>query len=226
MKREDEKFTHQFLQPADSSNEVNSALNNTTSQAGGEGEVDSLCAARQTNRNTTMKKAIKTPVILGLLLTLAGGIEVRAEDKPAAPAVTKPAPSKKPVQTQLNGKVVAVDKYSRSITLQVENLTYVLQVTDSTRVSKSGKEQNLTDVVVGQELSANVLLTERPDGRIEVALLSVDLPEVAEAQGPKHGRGRGHGKGHDKHGPFHHGPHPPNHDNPRNPSPHGGPGPG
>ncbi len=178
-------------------------------------------------RNTTMKKAIKTPVVLGLLLTLAGGIQARAEDtKPAAPAITKPTPAKKPVQTQLNGKVVAVDKYSRSITLQVDNLTYVLQVTDSTRVSKAGKEQNLTDVVVGQELSANVLLTERPDGRIEVALLSVDLPDVAEAQGPKHGRGRGHGRGHGNHGPFHHGPHPPNHDNPNNPSPHGGPGPG
>lgn len=163
-----------------------------------------------------MKKAIKTPVVLGLLLTLAGGVvESRAEDsKPSTPAVTTPATPKKPVQQQLNGKVVSVDKYGKTITLQVDNLTYVLQVTDSTRVSKAGKDQTLTDVVVGQDLSVNVLLRELPDGRIEVAVLSVELSETAEAQGHQ-GRGRGRGRGHGHgHGPFHHGPHPPNHDGP------------
>lgn len=166
-----------------------------------------------------MKKAIKTPVVLGLLLTLAGGVAAsRAEDtKPSTPAVTTPATPatpKKPVQQQLNGKVVSVDKYGKTITLQVDNLTYVLQVTDSTRVSKAGKDQTLTDVVVGQELSVNVLLRELPDGRIEVAVLSVDMTDTAEAQGRKgNGHGRGRGNGHD-HGPFHHGPHPPNHDGP------------
>ena len=167
-----------------------------------------------------MKKAIKTPVVLGLLLTLAGGVTAsRAEDsKPStpAPAVVTPAAPKKPVQQQLNGKVVSVDKYGKTITLQVDNLTYVLQVTDSTRVSKAGKDQTLTDVVVGQELSVNVLLRELPDGRIEVAVLSVDLTDTAEAQGRDgNGRGRGRGQGRGEgHGPFHHGPHPPNHDGP------------
>ncbi len=174
------------------------------------------------NCNTIMK-AIKTPVVLGLLLTLAGGFESRAEDsKPSAPATTPPAATtpaapKKPVQQQLSGKVVAVDKYGKTITLQVDNLTYVLQVTDSTRVSKSGKEQSLTDVVVGQDLSVNVLLRELPDGRVEVAVLSVELTDAAEAQGRNgrggHGRGGRGNNGH-HHGPFHHGPHPPNHDGP------------
>lgn len=170
------------------------------------------------NRNTTMK-VIKTPVVLGLLLTLAGGATqaVRAEDKPAAPAATTPATPKKPVQQQLTGKVVAVDKYGKTITLQVDNLTYVLQVTDSTRVSLGSKEQSIADVTVGEELSVNVLLRELPDGRVEVAVLRVDRQESAEAQG-RHGHGRG-GRGHGKpwnnpHHPFHHGPHPPNVDGP------------
>jgi hypothetical protein len=168
------------------------------------------------NRNTTMK-VIKIPAVLGLLLTLAGGVTqaVRAEDKPAAPAATTPAPAtpKKPVQQQLSGKVVAVDKYGKTITLQVDNLTYVLQVTDSTRVSKTGKEQSIADVVVGQELSVNVLLRELPDGRVEVAVLSVELHSSAEAQG-RNGRG-GRGRGNNNHhGPFHNGPHPPNVDGP------------
>ena len=184
------------------------------------GAMSSRSQGPAINRNTTMK-VIKTPVVLGLLLTLAGGVTqaVRAEDKPAAPAATTPATPKKPVQQQLAGKVVAVDKYGKTITLQVDNLTYVLQVSDSTRVSKTGKEQSIADVVVGQDLTVSVLLRELPDGRVEVAVLSVELDDSAEAQG-KHGRGgrdhgKGHGKGHDRdHGPFHHGPHPPNVDGP------------
>lgn len=167
-------------------------------------------------------KVIKTPVVLGLLLTLAGGATqaVRAEDKPAAPAATTPATPKKPVQQTLAGKVVAVDKYGKTITLQVDNLTYVLQVADSTRVSLAGKEQSIADVTVGEELSVNVLLRELPDGRVEVAVLSVERQASAEAQGRDgHGRGgrdnHGRGKGHDHdHGPFHNGPHPPNVDGP------------
>ena len=168
------------------------------------------------NRNTTMK-VIKIPAVLGLLLTLAGGVTqaVRAEDKPTARAVTTPTPAtpKKPVQQQLSGKVVAVDRYGKTITLQVDNLTYVLQVTDSTRVSKTGKEQSITDVVPGEELTVNVLLRELPDGRVEVAVLSVELQSSAEAQGRRGRGGRGHGKNH-HHGPFHNGPHPPNCDGP------------
>jgi len=65
-------------------------------------------------------KTIKTRVVLSLLLTLAGGITqtVRAEDKPAAPPATQET-AKKAVQQQLAGKVVAVDKYGKTITLQV-----------------------------------------------------------------------------------------------------------
>lgn len=170
------------------------------------------------NCNTTMK-VIKTPVVLGLLLTLAGGSTqaVRAEDTPPAPAAA-PATPKKPVQQQLSGKVVAVDKYGKTITLQVDNLTYVLQVTDATRVSKTGKEQSIADVVVGEELSVNVLLRELPDGRVEVAVLSVELLDSAEAQGERGregrgGRHRGRGEDHGR-GPFHCGPHPPNVDGP------------
>lgn len=200
--------------------EVHSALNNIRVRLATEAMRNRL-SKPAINCKTTMKKAIKTPVVLGLLLTLAGGVvESRAEDtKPSTPPpATTPAAPKKPVQQQLNGKVVSVDKYGKTITLQVDNLTYVLQVTDSTRVSKDGKDQTLTDVVVGQDLNVNVLLRELPDGRIEVAVLSVDLTDTTEAQGHNgkgQGRGRGNGRGNGHgHGPFHHGPHPPNHDGP------------
>jgi hypothetical protein len=139
-------------------------------------------------------KAIRTTVVFSLLLTLAGAtsLTVRADDEPATPATpaapAKPAPSapgapKKPIHQRLSGRVVSVDKYARTITLQVENLTYVLQITDSTRVSRSGEEKTLTDVVVGWEISVNVVLREMANGRVEVAVLSVELPETIAGQG-------------------------------------------
>lgn len=155
----------------------------------------------------------KIPVVLSLLL-LAGGttLSVRAEDKPATPEKpaekpATPAP-KKPVQQQLTGKVVAVDKVSKTITLQVNNLTYVLEVADATRIAKAGKEKGLIDVTVGEEISVNVLLRELPNGRVEVALLSVELSETAEAQG-----GRGN-NAFSKPPPFQNGPNPGNVDGP------------
>lgn len=200
--------------------EVHSQLNNERVRLAAE-PMRSRLPEPAINRNTTMK-VIKIPVALGLLLTLAGGATqaVRAEDKPAAPAATTPASPKKPVQQQLSGKVVAVDKYGKTITLQVDNLTYVLQITDSTRVSLGGQDQSISDVTVGEELSVNVLLRELPDGRVEVAVLNVELLDSAEAQG--RGHGKGHGRGGRGHGnpwknpshPFHCGPHPPNVDGP------------
>ena len=149
----------------------------------------------------------KIPVVLSLLL-LAGGttLSVRAEDKPATPE--KPAAPKKPVQQQLTGKVVAVDKVSKTITLQVNNLTYVLEIADSTRVAKAGKEKSLIDVVVGEEINVTVLLRELPNGRVEVAVLNVELQQSTEAQG-----GRGNNP-FTQPPPFQNGPNPGNVDGP------------
>lgn len=150
----------------------------------------------------------KLPVVLSLLM-LAGGttLSVRAEDKPATPEKPAAPAPKKPIQQQLSGKVVAVDKVSKTITLQVNNLTYVLEIADSTRVAKNGKEKSLIDVVVGEEINVTVLLRELPNGRIEVAVLSVDLPESTEAQG-------GRGGTFTQPPPFQNGPNPGNVDGP------------
>src|SRR5262249_26079877 len=89
----------------------------------------------------------------------------------------------------LTGRIVAIDRYGRAITLQVGNLTYVLQITDSTRVSRNEKEQSFAEFALGQEISVEVLLRELPSGRIEVAVLSVELPGSATAQGKGKARG-------------------------------------
>lgn len=164
-------------------------------------------------------KAIQTPVVLSLLLTLAGGTALTAQaadEAPAAPSKTTapatPAAPKKAIQQTLTGKVVSIDRLNRTVTLQVNNLTYVLQITDSTRVSRGGKEQSMADFVVGEEVSVNVMLRELANGRIEVAVLAVDLPEATAAQG-KGGNGGGNGPGFVP-PPFQNGPNPGNVDGP------------
>jgi hypothetical protein len=169
-------------------------------------------------------KLLKPSTALGLLLTLAlgGTPALRADDKPAAPAKPQapaapatPSAPKRPVQQQLSGKVIAVDKYGKTVTLQVNNLTYVLQIADATRISQAGKERTITDVIVGEDITVTVMLRELSDGRVEVAVLSVELAtEDAQSRNRGRGNGQGHGKGRHHHGPFHNGPHPPNVDGP------------
>lgn len=144
-------------------------------------------------------KIINSSVILSLLLALAGGIslDASADDKPETPAKPPtPAPppkaeSKKAEPQQLSGKVVAADKYGKTITLQVNNVSYVLQVADATRFTLAGKERSIADVVVGEQINVTVLLRELSDARVEIAVLAVELGVGEEAQGRKRGRGKG-----------------------------------
>lgn len=149
------------------------------------------------NRNIIMK-IINSSAALSLLLALGAGIALnaRAEDKPATPPKTE---SKKSVPQQLSGKVVAADKYGRSITLQVNNVSYVLQIADATRFTLAGRERSIRDVVVGEQITVTVLLRELSDARVEIAVLAVELGVGEEAQGRKHGRG----KGKNNESPFH-----------------------
>lgn len=172
-----------------------------------------------------MKTLILQSTVLGLLFGLAGGTTpaTRAEDKPAAPAPAKPAetPAVKgqPAQQKLTGKVAAVDKTAKTVTLLINGQTYVLPVTKETRIGKnSTKLKSLDDVLVGEEIVAGVQLKENTDGGLQVVVLSLDQPEVTAAQGgPGHNEGRGKGKGNNGNNgnpPFGNGPNNPNIDRP------------
>jgi hypothetical protein len=149
---------------------------------------------------TTSKKLI----VLGLLLGLAGGVTGSAKAEqgttpapapaapttpttPPAPAPENPPKATKPVEQQLNGRVVAIDKAAKTITLQVNSQTYVLQTADDTKFNKGAKTKSLQDLIVGEEVTVTVALRETASGRVEIAVVSVEFPD-AEAQG---GRGNG-----------------------------------
>jgi hypothetical protein len=87
-------------------------------------------------------------------------------------------------QQQLSGRILAVDRSHKTITLQVDNLTYVLEIADATRISgDEGSERNMNDVVVGRYIIATIMVRELTEGRVEVGVLSLDLGKSAEAQG-------------------------------------------
>ena len=143
-----------------------------------------------TNPHRIMKN-IKNTLVLGLLVSLAGGITAaRAEETPAAKPAA--APAKKPaapIQQTLAGKVVAVDKAAKTVTIQINSQTYVLQLTAASKVAKAGQNKSIYDVNVGEDISVEVLLKENAQGKVEVVVLSVELNETAEAQG-KGGSGK------------------------------------
>ena len=137
-----------------------------------------------TNPHRIMKK-IKNTLVLGLLVSLAGGItaaraEVTPAAKPAATPAKKPAP---PIQQTLAGKVVAVDKAAKTVTIQIGTQTYTLQLTAASKVTKVGQSKSIYDVNVGEDISVEVLLKENDQGKVEVVVLSVELNETVEAQG-------------------------------------------
>lgn len=166
-----------------------------------------------TTPHRIMKK-IKNTLVLGLLFSLAGGITAaRAEETPAAKPAA--APAKKPaapIQQTLAGKVVAVDKAAKTVTIQINSQTYVLQLTAASKVAKAGQSKSILDVNVGEDISVEVLLKENAQGKVEVVVLSVELSETAEAQGKSKGNSKGKPS---KSGPQRPFPTPPNPENQR-----------
>ena len=125
---------------------------------------------------------------------------------PTTPAPTTPAPQApgtpvtpaakvtKPVEQQLNGRVVAVDNSAKTITIQVNSQTYVLKTIEATKFTKGGKTKSFDDLIVGEDVTVTVALQETPSGRIEIAVVAVDLPTSAEAKGSQN-QGHSYGYG-------------------------------
>jgi hypothetical protein len=97
------------------------------------------------------------------------------------------------VEQQLNGRIVAVDKTTKAITIQVNNQTYVLKTVEVTKFTKGTKAKTFDDLIVGEEVTVTVALLEAESGRVEIAVVAVDLPITTEAQGKGNGNAYGYG---------------------------------
>ena len=112
--------------------------------------------------------AMKILLRIGLAaVMMAVPLAVRAADKaPDAPKTERKARS-----LPFNGKVGAVDKTAKTITLEGKARQRVFQVTSETRISKDKKPAVLDDVQVGDRVGGSA--RENADGKMELVSLNV-----------------------------------------------------
>ena len=115
-----------------------------------------------------MKKILSSAVLAAVLMTLPS--YVRAADQPA----DAPKTEKKPRLMPFNGKVGAVDKAAKTVTLEGREKTRVFQITSETKIRKDRKPATLDDVQVGERVGGAA--RESAEGKMEVVTLNVGLP--------------------------------------------------
>jgi hypothetical protein len=121
-------------------------------------------------------KAIRTILLLGLAGGLVVGSASRAQ---AAEPPAQPAPAQ-PTASALTGKVVAVDRAKKSITVDIKGRVFVFKLSPQLAVRVNNKEVPATSLSPGQTIS----LTARRSstGSFEIVALDIqpnDEPVVA-----------------------------------------------
>ena len=100
-----------------------------------------------------MTKSILKLSAWGLLAVAIAGSPAAAlaQNTNQAPAEHSKAKTKKPATTPFHGKLKAVDKIAKTISVGEKDL--VIQITSETKISKSDKPAVLDDGVVGEDVS-------------------------------------------------------------------------
>ena len=75
------------------------------------------------------------------------------------------------------GKIGAVDKAAKTITLESKEKPRTFQVTSETRIRKDRKPATLDDVQVGDSVGGSA--RENAEGKLELVTLNVGLPSRA-----------------------------------------------
>ena len=129
------------------------------------------------------KPRFSTLGLIGLLLTTTPAL-VTAQtttqtpvEKSAAPE-TKPATKRKPGEGPFHGKLAALDKAAKTIT--VGKRTF--RITSSTRIKRAGVPAALDNAVIGETVSGYVKLAE--DGKLVATTLNLG-PKNADAPSVK-----------------------------------------
>jgi hypothetical protein len=129
-----------------------------------------------------MKKPMLHAVCIALLAAAVAGTSApllaQTKDKPAKTAPEKKdGAEKKPTAGPFHGKLAAVDKSAKTIT--VGKRTF--QITSETKMFKAGKPATLDEGIIGEEASGYVKPTE--DGKLVAT--KVNFGPKASAEGSK-----------------------------------------
>ena len=106
-------------------------------------------------------------------LSCSAPIRARAADKPVAksnaPAADEVEKEKKTGQLPFHGKLNAVDKAAKTITLEGKERKRVILISSQTRIAKAGKPATLDEAVLGDEVAGQLIKVA--DGKEEAVSL-------------------------------------------------------
>lgn len=117
-----------------------------------------------------MHKKIISCLTMTLLAVASSSLTltVHAADKPEAKT-----PAKKPAtgQVPFRGKISAVDKTAKTITIEGKEKGRTIHVTSETKIRKAGKPATFDDATAGEEVGG--LAKKSADGKLEAISLRV-----------------------------------------------------
>src|SRR5437867_2970910 len=109
-----------------------------------------------------MKKLFNIAVLTAAVVALP--LFIQAAEKPETPGT--PKTEKKARAIPFNGKVGAVDKVAKTVTLEGKEKSRVFHITSETKIHKDKKPATLDDVMVGDRVGG--AYHETADGKMEV----------------------------------------------------------
>ncbi len=130
-----------------------------------------------------MKKHIRGGLLIAVLLAasvITAPITINAQDqgKPAAAAEAKP-----PRPYPFSGKLGAVDKEKKTITIMGKEKNRTLHLDDQTKIMKNEKAASLDDASVGEEVAGQVRKTD--DGKEVLVSLRIGSKPAPAAKPDK-----------------------------------------
>jgi hypothetical protein len=132
-----------------------------------------------------MRNQVLRWLVLTALATafLAAPSAVPAADPDTQPPAAAPQQPKANRPYPFNGRISAVDKINKTITVGQTEKKRVFQITSETRMVKAGKPAILDDAVVGEEVGG--LYRKTDDGKLEAVSLRFGPKPESAASRPK-----------------------------------------
>lgn len=130
-----------------------------------------------------MTKSILKFAVLSLLAVAIAGMPgpLRAQSTNKHTTAKETKAKKAPASTPFHGKLTAVDKIAKTITVGENKL--VIQVTSETRISKSEKPAVLEDGVVGEIVSG--AYKKADDGKLHATMITYGAKESSKSKPKK-----------------------------------------
>ncbi len=106
------------------------------------------------------------------------------KSEPAAPKKkSKPAAEAKGHSMPFHGKLGAVDKVEKTLTIKGKEKDRTIQITSHTKLSKDGKPSTLADAVVGEDISG--FAKETTAGKYEALSIRLDAKPPGHSKSKK-----------------------------------------